>query len=176
MEYLKLFENHSQYADFIETEDFVKPNVSHCIQENEVHYNPIIQPLIVVYTGMDTTQLFTVDYNSSCYPYFSKIEIDGVEIDPETDLIRNERYYNISYSYIFDTDGEHTVKYILVDPTTICAGAFQSCNKITSVTIPNSVKDIGFFAFCGCTQLDQDSKNVITGINPEAWASNCSLK
>ncbi len=40
MKYIKLFENHSQYEDFIETENFVKPNVSHCIQENEVHYNP----------------------------------------------------------------------------------------------------------------------------------------
>lgn len=40
MEYLKLFENHSQYEDFIETEDFVRPNVSHCIYEDEVHYNP----------------------------------------------------------------------------------------------------------------------------------------
>lgn len=38
MEYLKLFENHSQYEDFIETEDFVRPNVSLCVQENEVHY------------------------------------------------------------------------------------------------------------------------------------------
>ena len=40
MEYLKLFENHSQYENFIQTEDFIKPNVSHCVQENEVHYNP----------------------------------------------------------------------------------------------------------------------------------------
>lgn len=41
MEYLKLFENHSQYEDFIETEDFVLPNVSHCIEQEEVHYNPL---------------------------------------------------------------------------------------------------------------------------------------
>lgn len=40
MEYLKLFENHSQYENFTETEDFIKPNVSYCIEQNEVHYNP----------------------------------------------------------------------------------------------------------------------------------------
>lgn len=39
--YLKLFNNHSGYTAFTQTEEFVKPNVSHCIQENEVHYNPI---------------------------------------------------------------------------------------------------------------------------------------
>ena len=41
--YIKLFENHTQYETFIggggET-PFVRPNVSHCIEENEVHYSP----------------------------------------------------------------------------------------------------------------------------------------
>lgn len=34
--YLKLYESHSQYV-----EPEIKPNVSYCKQENEVHYNPI---------------------------------------------------------------------------------------------------------------------------------------
>ena len=41
--YLKLFENHTQYETFIgggENTPFVRPNVSYCIAENEVHYNP----------------------------------------------------------------------------------------------------------------------------------------
>ena len=41
--YLKLFENHTQYETFIGgggDTPFVRPNVSHCIAENEVHYNP----------------------------------------------------------------------------------------------------------------------------------------
>ena len=42
--YLKLFENHAQYDTFIGgggDTPFVKPNVSYCVQENEVHYNPL---------------------------------------------------------------------------------------------------------------------------------------
>ena len=39
MEYLRLFENHSDYESA--ESGLVLPNVSHCIQENEVHYNPI---------------------------------------------------------------------------------------------------------------------------------------
>lgn len=42
MEYLKLFENHSQYEDFVQSEDYLRPNVSHCIEQNEMHYNPTI--------------------------------------------------------------------------------------------------------------------------------------
>ncbi len=42
MKYLKLFENHSQYEDFVSGDTMPRPNVSHCVSENEVHYNPII--------------------------------------------------------------------------------------------------------------------------------------
>ena len=42
--YLKLFNNHEDYLNFKKTDDFILPNVSHCVQENEVHYNPIPDP------------------------------------------------------------------------------------------------------------------------------------
>ena len=38
--YLKLFNNHSQYETFTGSTEFVLPNVSHCITEEHVHYNP----------------------------------------------------------------------------------------------------------------------------------------
>jgi hypothetical protein len=37
--YIKKFDTHSDYEDFIETEDFIKPNVSYCVDNVEVHYN-----------------------------------------------------------------------------------------------------------------------------------------
>ena len=43
--HLKLFNNHDDYSDFTETSDFILPNVSHCIEENEVHYNPYVRPI-----------------------------------------------------------------------------------------------------------------------------------
>ena len=42
--YIKKFDTHSDYEDFIETEDFIKPNVSYCVDNVEVHYNPIPDP------------------------------------------------------------------------------------------------------------------------------------
>ncbi len=44
MDYLKLFQTHSEYEGFVSGDTMVKPNVSHCIQENEVHYNHIPKP------------------------------------------------------------------------------------------------------------------------------------
>lgn len=45
MYYLKLFQSHSEYEDFVSGGTMEKPNVSHCIQENEVHYNPWFQDI-----------------------------------------------------------------------------------------------------------------------------------
>ena len=44
MEYLKLFENHSGYTEYKNSEGFLKPNVSHCVEENEVHYTSLYDP------------------------------------------------------------------------------------------------------------------------------------
>ena len=42
MEYLRQFENHEEYTSFTATTAFIKPNVSICIEENEVHFNPMV--------------------------------------------------------------------------------------------------------------------------------------
>lgn len=39
MKYIKLFGNHSGYTEYMENNEVTHPNVSHCIQENEVHYD-----------------------------------------------------------------------------------------------------------------------------------------
>ena len=44
MKYIKKFENHTQYETYMEGGSVVLPNVSHCAQENEVHYNPYVDP------------------------------------------------------------------------------------------------------------------------------------
>ena len=42
MKYIREFENHSQYQTYTaDTSNFILPNVSLCVQENEVHYKPI---------------------------------------------------------------------------------------------------------------------------------------
>ena len=41
--YLRNFAQHTNYETFI-AEEYAKPNVSYCIEENEIHYNPIYDP------------------------------------------------------------------------------------------------------------------------------------
>ena len=42
MKYLKKFENHTQYEEA--RQNLILPNVSLCAQENELHYNPYVDP------------------------------------------------------------------------------------------------------------------------------------
>lgn len=72
MEYIKLFDNHTQYETFIGgwgDTPFVRPNVSHCIEENHVHYNPRYQHIKkingistpIIYDGTIYTQEYALE-------------------------------------------------------------------------------------------------------------------
>lgn len=41
IKYLKLFNTHAEYQDYLDGGEMILPNVSHCIDVNDVHYNPI---------------------------------------------------------------------------------------------------------------------------------------
>lgn len=42
--YLKKFDNHTQYENYINGSDAILPNVSICTTEGDVHYNPYVDP------------------------------------------------------------------------------------------------------------------------------------
>lgn len=44
-QYIKTFANISAYTTYKDSEDFVRPNVSYCIDENKVFYSPVVSPI-----------------------------------------------------------------------------------------------------------------------------------
>lgn len=188
MKYIKVFEEHSDYEDFVSGGTMDLPNVSHCIVENEVHFNPIPKPLLVVYNVEDAnapTQLYfyysdentTIDGASM----FDKVEIDGTEVSI-ADLDAAQGTYDLS-------EGEHTVRYTLKDPTFIgietdeqgetvtkLGATFMSCPNITAVEIPNSVTTIGMQSFKDCSVLTSLTiPNSVTSIGIDAFYDCSSL-
>lgn len=187
--YFKLFETHTQYEQYITGETAILPNVSHCINEAEVHYNPLIVAdprLIVTYNVTDasnSTQLYAyfqapgITVNGAVM--FDKVEIDGTEVSID-DLDTAQGAYQLS-------SGEHTVRYTLRDPTFIgvefdeetgtpskIGATFADCADIASVEIPNSVTSIGQNVFGGCSSLTSITiPNSLTSIGDGAFAE-CS--
>jgi len=81
MKYLKKFNTHAEYE--LATLDL--PNVSLCVQENEVHYNPKETKLVCKYYVEDTSVPIILCFNEAAYrapsmdlDVFSEMEIDGV--------------------------------------------------------------------------------------------------
>ena len=155
--YIKEFETHEEYSTYINGQNKILPNVSHCINNKDVHYNPLYLPIIAKYDVTDTSSATTL-LNSMATRYFSEMEIDGV-VQP-----------SVVSSYTFDTTGEHTVKYTLIDPTTIGISTFSNCRNLTSINIPDGVTTIGQGAFRYCTGLTSVTiPNSVTEIESNAF-------
>ena len=138
--YLKLFETTAEYNAYINGGGVILPNVSVAEDDlTKVYYNPWVETRVVATFNVTSTSGTTrVLYDTT---NISAVEIDGV------------KQPSVEYSYTFSTTGEHTVKYTLIEPTSIGSEAFKYCSGLTSITIPNSVTSIGRLAFSGCDSL-----------------------
>lgn len=147
--YIKLFQTHAQYQAFTQTEDFVLPNVSYCEDvTDEVHYNPYVAPeppetrLVVTFNCHNTSwdyPIHNIEYHTgaSVEDVLSEIEVDGVVLD------------GLPSTYRFSSTGEHTVKYTLIDNTTVPENMFYEIMSdiITSIYLPSTITYISQNAF-----------------------------
>lgn len=144
--YLKNFELHTEYESYINGNNKFLPNVSHCIDENDIHYNPSNDSrMTIIYTVTDNTGQTRL-YNIIGNDVFDKIEIDGVEVSPSS-IDSDGGGYQLSI-------GEHVVKYTFKNNvTSIDDSAFERSTEITTVIIPNNIITIDEYAFYQCENL-----------------------
>ena len=159
--YIKYFNTHQAYEDYIYSPNALFPNVSYCADTGHVHYNPVAPPdprVIATFNVTNTSSNTTILTNVN---NVSEIEIDGV--------VQQGR----PTSYRFTTKGEHTVKYRLTDQTQIGQNFMWYLEKVVGVTIPVGVTTIGSNAFMSCYELTSVTmSNTVTTIGERAFQSS----
>lgn len=136
---------------------FIRPNVSHCVEENEVHYNPRLPSIIVTYniTDVENSAILVPSF----LDYLIYFEVDGVSHEIEQDV----------YDFNIGETGKHIVKYafntenrihfngqddritsVIIEEgyKSVDQWFFENCPNITSVSLPDSLETIpnGFFS------------------------------
>lgn len=134
MKYIKKFNQHSLYEAFIVGAEFIKPNLSLCVKENEVHYNKWYETRVVAkYNVTDTTQATNILRSTQ---NVNLIEIDGNILS------------SLTTSYQFTETGIHVIKYTLNDNTKFILGqGFNGCKNLIDIYIPETVTSIPAYTF-----------------------------
>ena len=155
MEYLRLFENHSGYTEFKNSINFIKPNVSHCIEQNEMHYSPKI-PYITININAEATENFTIATTHNISEYVD-IALDDVSIIDDLFTNGNALGFEI-------TNGEHALKYYFSDINHMPSIQsffynldYRSKQLYGTMIIPNGVKRIDKFIQAKCELIVPDS-------------------
>lgn len=178
---LNLFSNHTQYSTFAESTSIRKPNISYCIEEDEVHYNVNANRLIVVFNITDPESLEYPKNIALRLNTISSIEIDGILYTDLESINYITTIYSSSHKesecyYSFDKIGIHTIKYELESNTVSINSALgydydlmmviipdnievineyfaDDCENLKYVKIPNSINSVSHHVFTNCPSL-----------------------
>lgn len=72
MQYIRKFDNHEEYDNFVSGDTMVRPNVSRCMEDNDVHYNP--KTFYVYHTSDCTIEKITVADNVTDFDIMSLVK------------------------------------------------------------------------------------------------------
>lgn len=152
IEYIKYFDNHTEYEEFKASKDFVKPNVSHCVAENDVHYTaykpeePTDDFFNLEYTleeGLTTATVYGVFLHRG---EITSFKVDGSDVDTSSQI--GYRFGD----YDFGTSGKHTAKMDVIDVTNLRT-FFDSCYSLSKAVLPSGATEIEAI-FNQCNSLE----------------------
>ena len=95
--YLKLFETHQEYETYLGGGEMILPNVSHCIDQNDVHYNPKKQE-VTLYTITN----ISISGMEHAFNYTFDREIEEEIINPRVEYYVDNELAFIDEAYVWE--------------------------------------------------------------------------
>lgn len=171
MKYIKTFTDHREYTRYKDSDEYITPNLSYCIQQNEAHFEKYTEPedtrIIATFTvvkDLVDVQIVGSGRGGVATSNILEMEIDGVV---QSDILTH---------YDFE-QGEHVVKYTLKDNTKTSTDLFSGCALLTSVILPSTIETINQLSFGQCIGLDSITiPENVTSIMANAFNGCSSLQ
>lgn len=172
LKYLKLFNEHDEYVDFTETDDFLFPNVSHCIEEQDVHYNPMPNNVIMYKaygklaetTNVNARGLHTNAFNTTMVSHTFKNHIGKIVFADDVTVIKESAFCLCEEMLAIRLP--ETIR-------NINKQAFKECTELVSMNIPNSVRTFGESSFEYCRNLKYANIPTSLGTIPRYCFRGC---
>lgn len=137
MAHLTYFDTIEEYNAYINSEDYVKPNISYCADVDAVFMKEDFVPSMSAVFNITSTGTTPIANT-----------IDGIKAIRVDGQLMGE----LSKLYKFESTGNHTVEYQFRKQNTIPKEIFYDFTAITSVNL-SSISYIGDTNFYGCTNI-----------------------
>lgn len=137
MAHLTYFDTIEEYNAYINSEDYVKPNISYCADVDAVFMKEDFVPSMSAVFNITSTGTTPIANT-----------IDGIKAIRVDGQLMGE----LSNLYKFESTGNHTVEYQFRKQNTIPKEIFYDFTAITSVNLSN-ISYIGDTNFYGCTNI-----------------------
>lgn len=153
MKYLKLFNEHSGYTEFTHTEDFLIPNVSHCIVQEDVHYNPVIDWIDPEFkriclenfnggremTYYDLVSVTQERWDQVVYPNGTSIFKNNTEIHSIADMEKFINVHTLGFATFSALTGVAGDLVIPSNITTVKGRVFSNMSNVTNIVIGHEI-------------------------------------
>ena len=128
----------------------------------------IVLIIILLLIGLSGSVLATDKYTATS-------TINGVTANWEYELNESNQIENLKCTNPADLTGSITIPSILDGKMVISLAnkAFKTATSITEITIPSTVKEIGLWAFSGCTSLSKVNLGNVEKISDQSF-KNCT--